>query len=94
MMSAQKYACACHVCGAKLKLSDRICDACGAQTYTVCPYCGRETFIQGNCRFCRNSLFVTCPNADCLKLQLYTDARICKACGTPLSIPAPPQTAR
>ena len=79
--------CTCHACGAKLKLDDKTCVVCGAQTYTVCPYCGRETFIRGNCRYCRRSLFVICQNVTCRKLQLITSDRSCNFCGMALPIP-------
>ena len=85
-MSVYESVCTCHVCGTKLKLSDRTCGVCGVQTYTVCPFCGRETFIQGNCRYCRRSLFVTCPNGTCRKIQLITDDRSCSSCGAALLV--------
>jgi len=89
-MSAYRILCICHSCGAKLKLSDRTCGVCGAQTYTVCPFCGMETFIQGNCRYCRRTLFVTCQNEACRKLQLITNDRACNSCGTPLLVSTAP----
>ena len=88
-MSVRKSLCTCHSCGAKLKLNDTTCVACGARTYTLCPFCGRETFIQGNCRYCRRTLFVTCQNEACRKLQLITNDRTCNSCGAPLPVPAP-----
>jgi len=85
-MSARKSICTCHLCGAKLKLSDTACGSCGARTSTVCPYCGRETFIQGNCRYCRRTLYVECQNEACRKLQLITNDRTCNSCGAPLPV--------
>jgi len=79
--------CACHVCGARTILSDRVCGVCGAETYITCPYCGRETFIQGNCRYCRKSLFIVCQNEECKKPQLITPGLICKYCGTEMQVP-------
>jgi len=76
--------CVCPVCGGILKLSDRICGACGAKTYTLCPFCGRETFILGNCRHCRKSLYVVCPREDCRKLQIISGDRRCISCGEKL----------
>ena len=83
-METPGMACMCHACGQKLKLSDRVCASCGAATYAACPFCGRETFIQGNCRYCRNSLFVTCANQNCAMLQLISPDGLCRACGSVL----------
>ena len=71
----------CPACGVKLKLCDKVCYACGARTYIACPFCGKETFIRGNCRYCRKSLYIACPNKSCGNQQLITHNGICKTCG-------------
>ncbi|MCL2045162.1 MAG: hypothetical protein FWG88_02090 [Oscillospiraceae bacterium] len=84
--TAHEASCHCHKCGQVLSLSDRVCTACGVMTHIVCPYCGKETFIQSNCRNCRNSLFVACQKKGCGAVQLVSHLGICKACGATMDL--------
>lgn len=74
--------CVCHMCGKPVKYNDRGCGHCEAPLTINCPSCNRETFISGNCRYCRVSLYITCPNETCGKIQLATPDGLCRFCGT------------
>jgi hypothetical protein len=71
----------CHTCRQPVSLEDRICGRCGAQLHVLCPSCGQETFIQSNCRYCRSSLYVVCPDKNCKKTQLISPGGRCRFCG-------------
>jgi len=75
----------CHACGQPVRLTDTICPHCGVRLTIICPGCGRETFIQSNCRRCGKSLFVVCPSAACGRIQLISPDGACRTCGATIS---------
>ncbi|MCL2046486.1 MAG: hypothetical protein FWG88_08895 [Oscillospiraceae bacterium] len=82
----KETSCHCHKCGQALTLDDRVCSSCGVMTHIICPYCGTDTFIQSNCRNCRNSLFVACQKKGCGAVQLISHLHLCKACGADMEL--------
>ena len=70
----------CPACLRAVEKGQRVCAGCGRPLYTVCPACGKRTFVQERCEHCGAGLMIRCVNKRCGELQFFENAR-CTACG-------------
>lgn len=70
----------CPTCLKPIQKGQRICSECGRSLYTVCPHCGKNTFVQDKCEACGGSLMIVCANRRCGAYQFFENKK-CTACG-------------
>jgi len=78
--SRSPFGALCPACLRPIQKGQALCDSCGRSLYTICPFCGRETFVGQACTACGQSLMVRCANKRCGAEQFFENTK-CTACG-------------
>ncbi|MFO7811246.1 MAG: hypothetical protein R6V47_07760 [Candidatus Delongbacteria bacterium] len=73
----------CPVCRNPISSDYKVCAGCGLELKTVCPECGKETFLGDYCEHCDVRLLVVCTNKKCGHEQPPIGDK-CLKCGKPL----------
>ena len=74
----------CPQCKNGVQSTWKICSSCGFRLHVTCPECGKETFANTQCDYCKSVLMVRCTQKKCQALQVMAKDKLCLFCGKPL----------